>query len=243
MNKKETLLAVGILDACIDTAFCPEVMLALDDLRRTLLDLWQRGQCRNMDAQALLGELEPLPALCREAEMHPTLPLRLCQVMFILCAPRLEAGRVLAPQCREQAWKIRRFRQWTRRLASLLVQDDAKLREEVLAFQASRLEMLDEAFAHFLALYRGSIAEAAAQRRGARQREIQRHWEALPLADVSDAATVSRIRMEGAKEKLSELAAEISPAEVFMKVKEAPMGRAQTLCGEELAGKAPLEET
>lgn len=243
MNQKETTLAIGTLDACIDAAASPEVMLALDGLRRTLLDLWRRDGCRRVDAQALLAELEPLPALCREAAPQPTLPMRLCQAMFLLCAPSLEAGRPLGPQCRQLAWGIRRFRQWTRELATPLLPEDAQLRREALAFQASRQEMLEEAFTHFLALYKASLAEAASQKRGARQREIRHHWESLPLADVADAATVSRARLDGAKEKLSELAAEIFPAEVLISVKEAPTGRKQTARQPELTGKAPLEET
>lgn len=220
MNKKETTLAINLLDACIDTTASPEVMLALNSLRQTLMALWQRGDCQGMDAQALIRELEPLPVLCRRSALPPTLPDRLCQVMFLMCSPRMGADVGSAAQCREQAANIRRFRQWMQECAAPLLQVDDHVRREVQAFQSGRLEMLEEAFANSLALFRGRIAQAASKRRVERQWEIQRYWEAVPLADVTDAATVSHARLNQAKEKLSDFAAEISATDVLIHVTE-----------------------
>lgn len=236
MNKKEAIAATGILDACIDTVASPEALLALNFLRRTLLDGWQRDICQGTDGQALLEALKPLPTLCGEMA---ALPMGLCQILYVLCAPKLEPGREPARQCREQAWKIRRLRQWTRELSALLVPYDAQSRQEALALQAGRLEMMADVFSHFLVLYRGSIAEAVSKRRRARQQVIQRSWEAIPLREVSDAAIVSRARLEGAKEKLSEFAAEISAAEVLIPMTEDSPTRTRATGGQE----SPPRET
>ncbi len=220
MNKKETMLIISILDECIDTAARPEVMLVLDVLRRTLMEIWQRGSCQYIDVQELLKELDSLPALCQETEQNPVLPMRLCQTMFILCAPEMERGQNLARQCREQAWKVRRFQQWIQDISALLVSYDARLRQEIMGFQTNNLEMLSDTFTHFLTLYKGCLAEAASKKRRARQQEIQKHWETISLEDVANAAIQSRTKMEKTKEKLSEFAAEIAASDVLIPVKE-----------------------
>ena len=233
MNQKEALAAIGILDACIDTVENPELLPALNFLRRTLLDGWQRGICQGTDGQDLLEALKPLPALCGKPA---ALPMGLCQILYVLCAPGMNFRREPALQCREQAWKIRRLRQWTRELSALPAPDDARL--EIRQLQAGRLEMMADVFTHFLALYRGSIAGAVSKRRRVRRQVAQRYWEAISLEEVSDAAIGSRARLESAKEKLSEFAAEISAAEVLIPVTEDSTPRARTTGGQ---GSPPKE--
>ncbi len=230
MNKKEALAATGILDTCIDTVARPEVLLALNFLRRTLLDCWQRGMCSGIDGQALLDALKILPALCTEKE---ALPMGMSQILFILCAPETGTRWEPALRCREHAWKIRRLRQWTRELPALLAPYDEHIRQELLELQSGKLEIMSNVFTHFLALYRGNIIEAACKRRKARQHEIQRYWEAIPLEEVSDAAIGSRTRLESVNEKLSEFAAEISATETFIPVTEDSPTRTRVTGGQE----------
>ena len=222
MNKKETIQSLELLDQCIDSVKQPEVLLALDDLRSRLMQLWEEAGCRLVDAAELLPVMTCLPGLCTEEEKHPSLPMKLCQVMFILCAPSIEGEQEMGRQCRAQAEKIRRLRQWRQNMAEVLVHYDEAIRQETEMLQAEQLAMMEEVYQRCLSIYRASLAETAAKLRSERMQVISRYRDALPLEEVADTAAQSRTISEMTKEKFSEFAADISASDALVQMTELP---------------------
>lgn len=219
MNKKETIQAVNTLDQCIDSTAQLQVMLMADALRGTILQLWQEELCHSVEGKALLRELDGLPALCTEAAQHPGLPMKLCRVMFILCAPSVQSEMDIGHQCRLQAAHIRRLRQWEQKMSALLGECDEQTCQEIHAMQAESLSVMLEVFAHLLAMYRASIAKSAAEKQNDMLERIESLRRSLPLKKIMDASAQTQTTHDLTKEKFRDFAADISASDLLIKMK------------------------
>ena len=219
MNRRETLQALQLLDECIDHAGNPAVMLAMDALRRELLQLWQQGLCRCMDGAALIALIAPLPDLCR-AEMHPALPMRMSQIALGLYSPEVNPAKEPLAQCREHAEKIRSLRRWQERLAELLALYDEEIRREVQQLAVRQMDMMSDVFVQLLTMAQGCMAAEAARHRAERLKEIAVVRDGLCLEDVAQAQTDAETVRMMTQEKFSEFSAEIASAPVLLQVKE-----------------------
>lgn len=225
MNRKQTAQVLALLDAGIDQAGHPAVMLALDALRRSLLAAWQEDICPGAEAEPLIEALSALPALCREG-CDPALPVKLTQAAFLLCAPEVNPAWDYIPQCRQQAARIRCLRGWKEPLADLLAHYDEEITREAEQLLELQLTMMTEVFAQLLTMARGQMAVRAARHRAKRLEEIAGIRETLSLKDVSDAQEDARTACEMTNEKFSEFAAEIAASAALLQVKEPTPGAA-----------------
>ncbi len=240
MNKKETIRALELLDECIDGVIWPEVLLALDSLRRCLMQLWQENGCRMVDASVLLQELSCLRQMCTAAERHPALPTQLCQAMFALYAPAIETEQDIGRQCRNQAERIRSLRRWQQRMSAVLDCYDDETRRETDLLQSEWLMTLEEVYHRCLMIYRSRLAEQAAKLRSARLETICRYRESLLLKDIADAAVQTQTTKEMTDEKIFEFAANISVPGGLLKTTELPQQPAVHFPSAE---KPPVRET
>lgn len=220
MNKKETTQALEKLDACIDGALLPELLTALDALRTTLLQQWQQDHCSQLETENLLTALEDLPPLCSGAEKHPSLLTKLSQVMYALCAPAVEPGQDLGNQCRRQAEKIRRLRQWQEALSPLAALYEEESRRELEVMHAEELQLMSDVFTHLLLMYRAGMYRAAAALYQARLEELESCRALCDAEEVSALQEESRTLSDATKEKFSDFAADISAGALLTPVKE-----------------------
>ena len=182
MNRQETLQVLQLLDECIDHAEHMSVMLALDSLRRALLQFWQQGLCQRIDGARLLAEIGPLPSMCR-AELHPALPMQMSQTVFCLYSPEADPVREPLDQCRDHAEKLRSLYRWQAAAEGLLALYDEEVRQDAQQLMAHQMDMMSDVFVQLLTITRSCMAAKAAQHRVDRLKEIVAIRDSLCLEE------------------------------------------------------------
>lgn len=218
MNRKETLQALTLLDECIDRASQPEVMLALDALRRRILSSWQKNHCSAAQAEPLLRALDTLVPALRE-ERPPTLPMQLNLAAFALYPPATAPAQDPIAQCHEQADHIRSLRGWQDELNRLLTQDDEETIAETHRLLDMQLTMMTEVFTQLLAMARSQSAARTARRRARQLEELAAIRESLCPADLISAQAEARTVALMNDEKFSSFTADITAPPVLLQVK------------------------
>lgn len=220
MNKRDMMYALAQVDACIDCAEMQPLLLALQALRELLLYCWQDDACCVASPDELLHALESLPEMCGMLNTHPALPMKLSQVMLLLCMPVFDAAQHPKLRCSKQAERIRRLRCCQQEMLPLLAGYERDVREETEKQHHDALQIMDEVFRQCLGLHRISILAAVASSRKKRMTEIEQCRKVLRLEDVADAVTQSQTDCEWVKENLYNCIADMEAAGFFNNMKD-----------------------
>lgn len=199
MTVKELHQILDRLDSCMDQADHPEVLLALNFIRRGILKCWQANQCCTIDMPALVAELVSLSLLCMKGTWHPALPLALCRVILRLCTPVFTSKEAIREDCWRHADLIRLLRAWLPVLEAVLIHYDAPVKDETHQLMQHESEMLDEVFAQGITLYRRRVKELTLQRRQTQAARLAFYRQAMDLPALVDQVTVityTREKME-----------------------------------------------
>lgn len=208
MTTNEMHQTLDRLDGIIDETEHAALLLALGFLRRTMLKFWLINQCCNMDAQALLRELNGLMAICLKGQWHPALPSLLCRVVARICAPALEAQEEIRTQCQRQAELIRTLRAWQPLMEAVLTHYDDHIVQEVRDVMKDETAMMEEVFSRYLSLYRSSMIKQEMQHRNQCLEQIREYRKQLELQALTDQVTQTNVRNKMLDEKFSSLSAD-----------------------------------
>jgi len=176
MKPKYMEQMMKLMDSIIDNMFLLELLEPISFLRNTIRLLWQENQCRYLETEEILRQLHLLYDDCIGDKWEISIPVRIRQIIMLVCAPRYREEFTMKVWCSLQAQNIRRVREGRETLKGIWIHYPVEIRQEEECAFDEQLAMLEDMFSESLALYGCMIRGNAVLQRQTYAQQLETFW-------------------------------------------------------------------